>query len=88
MSISELHQKMGHVNHDDLWKMVHDGMVTGVKLNLDSKPEFCEACIKAKAHCKPFSKKSEMMYRNYGDTIVADTWGPVPVKFLGHKKNF
>ena len=22
MSISELHQKMGHINHDDLWKMV------------------------------------------------------------------
>jgi hypothetical protein len=40
MSISELHQKMGHVNHE-LRKMVHDGMVTGVKVDLNSKPEFC-----------------------------------------------
>jgi hypothetical protein len=32
MSISELHHKMGHVNHDDLRKMVRDGMVTGIKI--------------------------------------------------------
>jgi hypothetical protein len=88
MSISELHRKMGHVNHDDLRKMVRDGMVTGIKLDFDSKPEFCEACIKAKAFCKPFPKKSETTYRNYGDKVVADTWGPAPVESLGHKKYF
>jgi hypothetical protein len=88
MSISELHHKMGHVNHDDLHKMSHDGMVTGIKLDFDSKLEFCEACIKAKAFHKHFLKKSETTYRNYGDKVVVDTWGPAPVKSLGHKKYF
>jgi GAG-pre-integrase domain len=88
MSISELHHKIGHVNHDDLCKMVHDGMVTGIKLDFDSKPEFCKACIKAKAFRKPFPKKIKTMYCNYGDKVVADTWGPAPVESLGHKKYF
>jgi hypothetical protein len=88
MSINELHCKMGHVNHNDLCKMVHDGMVTGIKLNFDSKPEFCKACMTAKAFRKPFTKKSETTYRNYGDKVVADTWGLASVKSLGHKKYF
>src|SRR5271154_5921341 len=79
---------MGHVNHDDLRKMVRDGMATGIKLDLDLKPEFCDACIKAKATHKSFPKKSETAYQNYGDKIVADTWGPALVESLGHKKYF
>jgi GAG-pre-integrase domain len=88
MSISKLHRKMGHVNYDDLCKMVQDGMVMGIKLNLDLKPEFCEACIKAKATCKLFPKKSETMYQNYSDKVVANTWGPALVESLGHKRYF
>jgi GAG-pre-integrase domain len=88
MSISELHRGMGHVNHNDLHKMVCDGMVTGIKLDFDSKPEFCKACIKAKAFRKSFPKKSKTTYCNYGDKVVADMWGPAPVESLGHKKYF
>ena len=88
MSISELHQKMGHINHDNLQKMVQEGMVTGIKLDFDSKPEFCKACIKAKASHKPFPKKSNTTYHNYGDKVVADMWWPAPVESLGHKRYF
>ena len=76
---------MGHANYDKLCKMVHDGLVTGIKLDLDSKPKFCEACMKAKATCKPFLKKTETTYQNYGDKVVADTWGPVLVNHLAIK---
>ena len=79
---------MGHMNYNDLCKMVQGGMVMGIKLNLDLKPEFCEACIKAKATHKPFPKKSKTMYQNHSDKVVADTWGPASVKSLGHKKYF
>ena len=72
MSISELHRRMGHVNHDDLRRMVEKGMVTGINLDLNSKPEFCEACIKAKATCKPFLKESKTEYKAYGDKVIAD----------------
>ena len=49
MSINELHRKMGHVNYKDLRRMVKQDMVTGIDLDLNSRAEFCEACIKAKA---------------------------------------
>ena len=26
------------------------------------------------------------MYHNYGDKVVADTWGPAPIELLGHKR--
>ena len=63
-------------------------MVIGIELDFDSKPEFCEACIKAKASHKPFPKKSNTTYHNYGDKVVADMWGPAPVESLGHKRYF
>ena len=88
MSISELHRKMGHINHDDLRKMVKNGMVLGIDLDLDSKPDFCEACIKAKATRKPFPKRSETKHQKYGDKVVADTWGPAKVESLGRKKYY
>jgi hypothetical protein len=88
MSISELHHKMGHINHNDLCRMVKEGMVKGVELNYNSKPEFCKACIKAKADQKPFLKESKTVYENYGDKVVGDLWGPARVKSLEGKKHY
>jgi hypothetical protein len=80
ISISEFHRQMGHVNHEDLQHMVDDGMVTGVNLDMSSKPEFCKACIKAKATCKPFSKESKTKYKTYSNKVVSDVWGPASVQ--------
>ena len=66
--------------------MVKDNMVTGIELDFDSKPEFCEPCLKGKATRKPFPKKSQTMYQNYGDKVVADTWGPAQVESLSRKQ--
>jgi hypothetical protein len=66
---------MGHVNHEDLWQMVEKEMVTGVNLDMSSKPNFCETCIKAKAPRKPFPKESKKEYKAYGDKVVANIWG-------------
>jgi hypothetical protein len=86
MSISELHRKMGHINHDDLRDMVRKGMVTGIELDMNSKPEFCESCTRAKATRKPFPKKSKSARRKvYGGKVVGDTWGPAEVTSLGGK---
>jgi hypothetical protein len=75
---------MGHVNHDDLKKMVRDGRVTGVELDMDSKPEFCATCIKAKAPRKPFPKHSlKDKITTYGSKVSSDVWGPAQVKSLG-----
>ncbi|KAJ6619194.1 hypothetical protein B0H10DRAFT_1794008, partial [Mycena sp. CBHHK59/15] len=70
---------VGDINHDDLCKMVWKGMVEGVKLDMDSKPEFCEVCMKAKAHRKPFPKKSTTR----SNKVVTDLWCPADVTSLG-----
>ena len=88
MSINELHKRMGHVNNDDLRRMVEKGMVTGIKLDMSSKPGFCEICVKAKAARKPFPKESITEYRTYGEKVVADVWGPAPVKSIGGKEYY
>ena len=90
VSIDELHRRMGHINHDDLLKMVHKGMVEGIDLNPASKPTFCEVCIQAKAARKSFPKRSEdnASYKAYGDKVTADLWGPAEVESLGKKKYF
>jgi hypothetical protein len=86
MSITELHQKMGHINHEDLRCMVRDRTVTGIELDPDSKPEFCSTCVQAKAARKPFPKKSSTeRATRYGEKVVSDLWGPSPVKSMGGK---
>jgi hypothetical protein len=88
ISINELHRRMGHVNHEDLHRMIEKGMVTGVNLDTSSKVEFCKSCIKAKATRKPFPKESKSEYKAYGDKVVTDVWGPAPVKSLGGKSYY
>jgi hypothetical protein len=88
MLINELHRWMGHVNHDDLRRMVEKGMVTGINLDMSSKSDFCQSCIKAKATRKPFPKESKSEYNAYGDKVVTDVWGPAPVKSLGGKSYY
>ena len=76
---------MGHVNHEDLCHMVKKGMVTRISLDLISTPDFCEACMKAKATHKLFPKESKSEYQSYGDKIVSDVWGPANVQSIGRK---
>jgi hypothetical protein len=68
--------------------MVEKGMVTGINLDLNSKPEFCEACIKANATRKPFPKESKTEYKAYGDKVVADVWGPAAVESIARKQYY
>jgi len=74
---------MGHVNHDDLQHMIEKGMVTGINLDMLSKPEFCKACIKAKAMHKPFPMESKTEHKSYSNEVVSNIWGPASVQSIG-----
>ena len=89
LTISQLHRLMGHINHDDLRTMVKEGIVEGIDLDMDSKPDFCDVCVKAKAARKPFPKKSTSdRVKAYGDKVTADVWGPAQVESLGGKRYY
>ena len=59
MSISEAHHKLGHISHTTIKNANTSGQFTGIDLDMDSKPEFCEPCAKAKSTCQPFPKESD-----------------------------
>lgn len=86
VTITQLHQIMGHINHEYLRTMIKEGMITGFNLDLDSKPEFCEPCVQAKMTRKSFPKSrtySAGPTNTYGDYVASDLWGPARVKSLG-----
>ena len=56
--------------------------ITEIELNPNSKPDFCEACAKAKSACQPFPKKSETRAEKFGEQVHWDLWGPASVKSL------
>jgi hypothetical protein len=89
ITITELHHKMGHINHDNLRDMIKKSMVTGIDLDMDSTADMCTTCLGAKATRKPFPRKSTSdRAKKYGDKIVSDIWGPATVDSLGGKKYY
>src|SRR5882762_1282926 len=82
MSISEAHRKLGHISHSAIRNAISTGQITGIELDMDSKPEFCEPCVKAKSARIPFPKKSDTCAEKYGERVHWDLWGPALVRSL------
>ena len=67
MLISEAHRKLGHIAHSAVKHTISNGYIIGIDLDLESKPEFCEACAKAESAHQPFSKESLTRATKYGE---------------------
>jgi len=79
MSISKAHRKLGHISYRAIGFLIHNKMVTGIELDTESKPEFCEPCAKAKANRLPFPHASETQATEFGERVHWDLWGPASV---------
>ena len=85
MTISEAHRKLGHIAHAAIRHAISQGYITGIELDINSQPEFCEACAKAKSARQPYPKESHTRATKYGERVHWDLWGPASVKSLnGH----
>ena len=82
LSISEAHKKLGHISHNAIIHAVSKGLITGIELDSTSKPEFCDACARAKSARQPFPKESETRATKYGERVHWDLWGPASVRSL------
>ena len=47
MDINKTHRKIGHISLVAIKHAISKGYITGIELDNESKPDFCEACIKA-----------------------------------------
>jgi hypothetical protein len=82
MSISEAHRKLGHISHSSIRNAISTRRITGIELDMDLKPEFCEPCAKAKSARHPFPQKSDTHATKYGERVHWDLWGPASVRSL------
>jgi hypothetical protein len=76
LTVCELHHVLGHVSQTTVLEAVKKGLIEGVELDATSQPEFCEACIKAKATRAPFPAESETRALRYGELVHTDLWEP------------
>ena len=79
MTIQEAHLKFGHIVHDAIKYAIAKGLILGIELDLTSKPEFCDACTKAKASRQLFPKISNTQAEQYGERVFWDLWGPATI---------
>ena len=86
MSISEAHGKFRHITHDVILYTVTQKLITGINLDLDSKPEFCEPGAKAKSAEQTFPKESQTRVTKYGEWVHWDLWRLAIVK--SHNSNY
>ena len=54
----------------------------GIELDLNTKPEFCKACVKATAAQQPFPKESSTRATVYGKRVHWDLWGLASVQSI------
>ena len=82
MSISEAHRKLGHISHTAIKHAITSGWITGIDLDIDLEPEFCEPCTKAKSAHQLFTKGSDTQATQYGKCVHWDLWGPASARSL------
>ena len=82
LTINEAHHQLGHISSAAIRHTVMKGFITGIDLDESSKPEFCEACAKAKSARQPYPQESYTRAEKYGDCVHWDLWGPASVKSL------
>ena len=56
VSISEAHRKLGHLAYGAVTHTISKRYIAGIDLDTNSKPEFCDACVKVKVARQPFPK--------------------------------
>ena len=82
---------MGHISAANARRLVSQGLVTGVSLDLTDpvSPFFCESCVYAKLSRKPVSKVREgERATEFGGEVHSDLQGRAPVESKGGKKYY
>ena len=81
--INEVHQRLSHIGHKHLRHLLQKGLVTGIKLDENSKPTFCKSCEWRKKHWKPIQKVQEdPKPKAVSEEVHSDLWRKAPVKTI------
>ncbi|KAF8512106.1 hypothetical protein JB92DRAFT_2724128 [Gautieria morchelliformis] len=87
--MDELHRQMGHISPQATRKLVQDGTITGLEVDMASQPGFCTACAQAKPMQKPVPQKREGPRAiKFGEKVHSDVWGPANPQSYDGKEYF
>jgi hypothetical protein len=67
LTLAEAHRVLGHINYGSVKHAIRTGLVMGLELDETSVEEFCEPCVMAKSHRKPFPDKAQNRATEYGE---------------------
>lgn len=82
------HQRLGHLNSQQLYKMVQHNRVSGVKLSPRNGESFCEGCVVGKMQRKPFKTVDHEQSSKKLELVHSDVCGPIHVDSIGGSKCF
>lgn len=81
------HERLGHLNLNDLKKITTNEMATGFKVNIREENFNCETCHLGKIHQLPF-KVSENRAKDVLGVVHSDICGPMRTTSLGGARYF
>ena len=80
ITLMELHRRMGHIAPSSARALVEKGLISGIKLDPDSREAPCDACLFARATRKPVPKaRIGPRAQQFGEEVHTDVWGPCSV---------
>ena len=82
------HQQLGHLNSQQLYKMVQQNHISGIKLSPRSGESTCEGCIVGKMQRKPFKSVDHKQSSKKLELIHSDICGPFQVDSIGGSRYF
>ena len=79
----EWHHALSHASIQALQTMHQQNLVDGMKIIPSPQNFVCEGCIQGKHTSKPLPCESKNKYKEIGDLVVTDLWGPAPIEGKG-----
>ena len=82
------HQRLGHLNGQQLNTLVERGLASGIKLSATSELSFCEGCVEGKMQRKPFEPLTRKQSKKKLELVHSDVCGPLQVGSIGGSRYF
>ena len=82
------HQRLGHLNRQQLNTLVNRGLASGITLSTTSKLSFCEGCVEGKMQQKPFKPVMHQQSKRKLELVHSDVCGPLQVESIGGSRYF
>ena len=82
------HQRMGHLNLQQMKQALHNDLVTGIRPFKGNKLSFCTGCTEGKLHRKPFKPVGKITSTRILQLVHSDVCGPMSTESMGRKGYF